>query len=467
MDLKNLQTKLEDALQRHHVAGASIAVFHNGCLTTAAAGVVNVTTDIKMTPETLIHLNSITKVFNATLIMQLVDEGRLGLDDLVIQHLPDLKLQIPLARECITVKMLLNHTSGIDGELLPDYGHDEETIEKAMSRFMNMGLLHKPGADCSYCNTGTVIAGYLAQRITGKSWYDLIKEKIFEPLDLVEAVVLPEDALLHRASVGHHLEPLTCEISRSSVAFLPLSFSPAGSTMMMSARNLVIFARAHIANGAGLNGKRILSEQSTIAMRQVTAQHTHFKGLSGMGLGWMVFNNGMIGHAGNSAGNASMLYVHPEKSFVAAILTNTEHGLALINDFMRPWLKEIANIQPYGDIDDASRPTEDAVIDVGLYVGVYESNALRCEISSMLNGLGLSMQTKFQINDNSANEKLSITPLIFISEDHFALAPKEKRVAADLVAPTEIGFSHFDNEGRPGYLALKGRLLRRTSSCEA
>jgi len=98
--------------------------------------------------------------------------------------------------------MLLNHTSGIDGELLPDKGHDEETIEKGITRFAELGQLFAPGTEFSYCNAGTVIAGYLAQQLRRNSWYSLIKERIFAPLKMNHAAALPEDAILHRAAVG-------------------------------------------------------------------------------------------------------------------------------------------------------------------------------------------------------------------------------------------------------------------------
>jgi len=68
------------------------------------------------------------------------------------RYLPDLRLGEHTAQKQITVRMLLNHTSGIDGELLPDKGHDEETIEKGITRFAELGQLFAPGTEFSYCN---------------------------------------------------------------------------------------------------------------------------------------------------------------------------------------------------------------------------------------------------------------------------------------------------------------------------
>src|SRR5207248_3576195 len=97
---------------------------HDGEVTFVAAGVTNVTTRVELTPQTVMHIGSIAKLFNATVVMQLVDEGQIDLDGPVLRYLPDLRLKDSKALQEITVKMLLNHTSGIDGEGLPDYGHD-------------------------------------------------------------------------------------------------------------------------------------------------------------------------------------------------------------------------------------------------------------------------------------------------------------------------------------------------------
>ena len=307
MNLTNLQTQLEEALHDYHVAGASIAVFHQGHLTTASAGIANITTGVEITDNTVMHIGSIAKIFTTTLIMQLVDEGRVNLDDLVLQHLPELKLKDDNALKRITIKMLLNHTSGIDADMLPDQGHDQETIEKAVVRFADLGQIHEPGTNYSYCNGAMVIAGYLAQRVTSRSWYDLIKEKIYVPLDMRHAVTLPEEALLYRTSVGHHLDQKTNTQIRTSFSLQPISFSPGGTTLMMSAQDLVTFARAHIGDGIGANGIPILSKSSARSMRQQTVMGEKKGFASAIGLGWMLFENGVVGHGGGAPGVASML----------------------------------------------------------------------------------------------------------------------------------------------------------------
>src|SRR5262245_60223402 len=112
----DLQASLESALARHQVPGASIAIFQDGQVTTAAAGITNITTGVPLTTDTLMHIGSTTKPFNATLVMQLVDAGLVDLDEPVLRYLPDLRLQDRQALERITVGMLIDHTCGIDGD---------------------------------------------------------------------------------------------------------------------------------------------------------------------------------------------------------------------------------------------------------------------------------------------------------------------------------------------------------------
>ena len=465
MNLTTLQTDLEEALHHHHVAGASAAVFHKGELTTASAGITNVTTGIEITDDTLMHIGSIAKVFTTTLIMQLVDEGLLDLDDPILQHLPELKLKDKEALQCITVKMLLNHTSGIDGDVQPDYGHDEETIEKAILRFAELGQMHKPGAEMSYCNGAMVIVGYLAQQITGKSWYDLIKEKIYVPLDMLHAVTLPEEALLYRTSVGHHYDEKTKTQARTSFCLLPLSFSPGGTTLMMSVQNLVTFACSHIGNGVGLNGVRILSENSAIAMRQQTISCARRELADGIGLGWMLFENGVIGHGGGAPGVVSMLYVCPEKEFAAAILTNSGHSIALINDFMGPWLEELTGgVSLYGAPVGELQEVQVDKIDFNRYVGIYENIMVRYEISTLPEGLGISMHFKFALYDSSKTQPSPVTRLIPLGGDDFFLMQEQKHSGASLMTmgPQIFSFKNPDALGRSTHLsAANGRLYRR------
>lgn len=457
--VSDLQFDLERAIKRHKVVGASAAIYHNGSIETAAAGVLNITTGVEVTHDTVMHIGSITKTLNTTLVMQLVDDGLVKLDSPVIEYLPEFKVKDPVATKAITVKMLLNHTSGIDGELLPDYGHDEETIAKMVTRSADMGQIHDPGKDCSYCNTAMVIAGYLTQRLRGKSWYNLVKERIFNPLSLEHAIVLPADALLHRATVGHFLDPKTGAQKRTTHAFLPLSFAPAGSTAMMSARDLVTFGMAHIGNGVGVNGNRILTEPSAKAMRARTAGLQGIGRVRNFGLAWMLGEGGDIGHGGGGPGILSWLSIHPEKDFAMAVLTNSAHGMLVISELMNAWMKAATGIEP---LPTTRLPYIDIDFDSSRYLGTYENINLENQVVEQNGGLAISFRAKFALYDSTSLEKSPAVPLKPVGKHAFAIALPGGDGGSRISPQTILTFVNPMADGRMEHVATGGRLYRRT-----
>jgi CubicO group peptidase (beta-lactamase class C family) len=466
LSIDDLQASLKDAIARHRVPGASLAVFHDGRQMTAAAGMTNVTTGVEVTPETIMHLCSVTKVINATLVMQLVDEEKVDLDERVVRYLPDLKLKDRGAIEQITVKMLLNHTSGIDGEWLPDHGHDEETIEKTVARFAALNQIHPPGTDFSYCNAGTVIAGFLVQRLRGKSWYQVVKDRIFEPLNMEHAATLPEEALLHRASVGHFLKRNSSSDSRpirSSRAFLSLGFAPAGATLMMSASALIAFARAHMHEGNGANGVSILSAASVRAMREVTVnnQGKGYTYTDGMGIGWMVSRQGLF-HGGGGAGTIAVLYVYPEHGFAAAILTNAQHGIGLINEYIQLLFDDVGIEGPPVGFEKINLPTESIKVDSRRCAGVYENELMRYRVAACADGLQVSSAAKFVCDDGLILEESAPTNLLPMdkNQEKFWLSSQEKDSSL-FNAHRVFVFRNPGGAGIMQHLGHNGRLYKR------
>src|SRR5262249_29527841 len=240
--------------------------------------------------------------------------------------------------------MLLNHTCGIDGEYFSDAGPDAERIEDVIPRIERQGQIHAPGAEASYCNSGAVLAGHLPHRLLGKSWYTLVEERIFKPLELTHSVVQPAQALLHRASVGHFLDKDGSN-TRTSFAFLNRSFAPAGATAMLAAKDLATFALAHMNDGVAPNGHRLLSAPSARRMRRQMAAWRGVGG-GGVGLGWMTMDKGIVGHDGGGPGIMSWLYADPAAQTVAAVLTNAAHGVRVLNEITAP-LYNAAGAKPF------------------------------------------------------------------------------------------------------------------------
>ena len=151
-----------------------------------AAGVDDLTTGARLRPAAKLRVGSITKTFVATVVLQLVGEGRLGLDEPVETWLPGL---LPDG-DAITVRHLLQHSSGladyvetpgfIEGLLENPVYEPEELVALATDR----PLEFRPGTDFAYSSTGYVVAGLLVEAVTGNSLGRELRHRIFKPLDL-------------------------------------------------------------------------------------------------------------------------------------------------------------------------------------------------------------------------------------------------------------------------------------------
>ncbi|MDN7497369.1 serine hydrolase domain-containing protein [Burkholderia gladioli] len=353
------------------VTGASFAFWDGEQLHQAVGGLRNSVTGDPVTLDTLMHIGSITKVLNATLFMQLVDDGLIDLDDPVSRHLPELRLGDPAALAGITCRMLVNHTNGIDYDCPPYRGFDEQRIEDAIADCASKLQLHAPGEATAYSNIGTVIAGYIAQKLRGESWYSLIKSRIFEPLGLHHSLADITELPRFRISVGDQVDK-TGKLVQSTRPFLPLSFAPAGATLMMSAADLVTFARALINGGVGPNGARILSQASASLMATETTGFISPHNWR-VGLGWMILPGGVLFHGGGGPGVSSSLYAHPGSGKVVALLTNcSKYGAfdaRLINPMLESW----------GSKAEPLTPVEGA-FDTTPYEGSFENQLFRFDV---------------------------------------------------------------------------------------
>jgi CubicO group peptidase (beta-lactamase class C family) len=444
---ETLASRLAALIQKHNVPGASAAVFRGGEWEVAAAGVTNVTTGVDITPETVIPVGSILKVVNATLVMQLVDEGLIELASPLKRYLPDFHVADRDATERITVEMLLNHTSGIDGEYFSDAGPDGERIEDVIPLIAQRGQIHAPGAELSYCNAGAVLAGYVAQRLLQRSWYTLIEERIFKPLELEHSVVQPANALLHRSAVGHFLDTSGANL-RTSFAFLNPSLAPAGTTAMLSAKDLATFALAHVNDGVAPNGHRLLSAASARRMRQQTAAWRGVGG-GGFGLGWMTIDKDVVGHDGGGPGIASWLYVDPAAKTVAAVLTNAAHGGGVANDITAP-LYEAAGARPFQaaalELEKYATTTQ---VDPLAYVGEYESVALAMRVIPYGDGIALRVRPKMRLYETDALGESPPDQLRPMGEGDFTSTQRF------------VTFLNPDANGRMQHLASRLRLHKR------
>jgi CubicO group peptidase (beta-lactamase class C family) len=189
-------------MRRQRIPGLSLAVIRDGrSIVAKGYGLANVEHQIQVKPETVFQSGSIAKQFTATAVMILVEEGKLSLDDKITKYFPD----APETWKPITVRHLLNHTSGmgdypLEVDLRRDYTEDEY-----LAFIKKSSLVYQTGAKWDYSNIGYVTLGALIRKVTGKFYGDFLAERVFQPLGMTTARVISEADLVPNRAAGYRL----------------------------------------------------------------------------------------------------------------------------------------------------------------------------------------------------------------------------------------------------------------------
>ncbi|EPD69572.1 serine hydrolase domain-containing protein [Streptomyces sp. HGB0020] len=368
------EEKLPALLDEYEVPGAAVAVDLGGEVADHGAGVLSLATGVEANAETLFQIGSITKVWTATLVMQLVDEGLVELDAPVRGRLPEFRIADESAAAAITVRQLLNHTAGFEGDIFTDTGKDDDCVEKYVATLSDVPQLFAPGEMFSYNNAGYCVLGRLVEVVRGKPYAACLRDHLFTPLGLTHAAHGADEAILYRAAVGHLPPSPGDPLQPAPVWHIAPSNSPAGSLLAMRPRDLLAFARMHLDDGTAGNGNVILSEATAKAMREREVELPRL-GVMGdaWGLGWEIFDGedtGLIGHDGSTIGQSAFLRLVPEHDLAVALLTNGGNTLGLYRAVVGHMLRELA------DVDLPAMPvpsTDPQPVDAGRYLGTYSS----------------------------------------------------------------------------------------------
>ncbi|MEU7663500.1 serine hydrolase domain-containing protein [Streptomyces lincolnensis] len=203
------------ALQRDTDAIAALGVAGVQARTTgsagrsvvASSGVSDIGTGRPVPPTAYFRIGSINKTFVATVVLHLVGEGRLGLDDTVERRLPGVLRGNGNRGDRITIRQLLQHTSGISDESYPGFDSAEEyyahrydihTPEEIVALAMRHRPVFEPGRGWSYSNTGYAVLGLVIEKVTGRPWYEEVSTRIIRPLRLHHTVWPGTSATLPR-----------------------------------------------------------------------------------------------------------------------------------------------------------------------------------------------------------------------------------------------------------------------------
>src|SRR5207302_5133090 len=191
--------------------------------------------------------------------MQLVDQGKVDLDAPAKKYVPELKLTDSAAEKAITVRMLLTHLSGIEGDYFDDFGRGDDGLAKYVESFATLGQIYSPGEMWSYCNSGFCLAGLIVEKVTGEPYHKVLREKLLTPLYCPATTVLMEEMLAHSCAVGHMVPGPGKEPVVPPRVMMSPSHAPAGSMTTSTPREVMRFVRMHLDDGKAPDGKRVLS----------------------------------------------------------------------------------------------------------------------------------------------------------------------------------------------------------------
>jgi len=303
------------ALEEQRIAGLSVAVAQAGRVVHASGyGYSDVERQIFASADTVYGIGSLTKAFTAAAVIRLVERQAINLDERLAEYLvaPDLTLPV-------TVRHLLNHTSGLKGEADLDM-FQRPTTDVTVGREDLPNILRddlfdaRPGHAWRYSNFGYVILGFVLERVTGRAYRDLIQELVLDPARLGSTWYGPPAVPDARLAKGY-----TDEGGRFCTVAMPMPEQTFSSgALYATVADLVAWQLAL------LDGLVV----SRSGYAQMINPYTLNDG-SPLGYGFGCFvtslgGHGEISHDGTSGGYSSQLASYPDDQLIVAVLTNSE-----------------------------------------------------------------------------------------------------------------------------------------------
>ncbi|MBO2447221.1 beta-lactamase family protein [Actinomadura barringtoniae] len=411
------QARLDELRAAHHVPGAVLAFLVNGEIHELASGVLNRGTGVETTTDSVFLLGSVAKIYTATMMMQLVEEGRLDLDTPVVDVLPEFATPDPEATAVITVRQLLSHTGGLTNDFTHDTGRGDDCLAKYVEAARNVALDCPPGTAVSYSGLGYVTMGRIIEVLDGKTWDQAVQDRIVAPLGLTRTMTLPEEALRFRVAMSHLGEPGEDPDPAPVWDLMPRSAGPYGR-VISSAGDVVRLARMHLNGGIAADGTRVMSSEivSEMQRRHVNVPDKWTVSADGWALGWTLYDwDGVAGygHDGAAIGQYSYLRVVPGSNVAVALVTNGGGARQLYADLFRELLYELAGVRMPG----AFAPPEPLpAIGIAPFAGTYKREGVVITVGERDGEPRMLYEFVDGMKDMSPPLDMSLTP-VSVTED--------------------------------------------------
>lgn len=453
-DVTRLRVRVAELLAEYRIPSAAIGILQDGEITDFAVGVKDVSTQEPATTETIYQCGSMSKTWTALALMQFVDEGKVDLDEPVRTYLPGFAVADPEVTAEVTARHLLNHTNGIE-EDYGDPGEDDDVYERMVENIAGAPQVHPLGYTHGYSAAlGYAILARIMEVIDGKGWDDIMRDRLFDPLELTGTSSRREHVDQDRAATGHLILSLDEGPVVSPLGHLPRAFGPAGN-VNSTARDVLAMAHVFLNGGKARNGARIASAE---AIREMTESRVPIPDPYTFGPEWALglivcdwHGETVYAHDGSTIGQNARLRILPDSNIAITLLTNGGPR----DGFYRKVFNEILADLGAVTIPDLPEPDPTLKLDLSRYEGVYERPGGRYEVAAE----GGKLRLTFALDPLQAGflgkpERLTYE-LLPISETHFLMPP------ADPLEDTQIVAIYDFTNGAAQYLHTNCRVTPR------
>lgn len=337
-------------------------------------GFYNISKKSKPNRSTKYRIGSITKTFTASIVLQLVDEGKLSLNTPLSKYFP----QIPNA-SLITIKDLLNHQSGLFNvtkqKNIEEWISKPQSREQMLTRFVKNGADFEPRKDISYSNTNYILLSYIAEEVDNKSYAKILEDRIIKPLNLKRTAF--GKAINHRKNeaLAYYFKNNNWKkFDKQTHMSAPMGAGAITSTT----EDLATFYNA-------LFNSKVISDKS---LKQMTMT----SGNLGLGISEFQFKGMKIfGHSGGIDGFESYALYIPQKKVSIAILTNGVNTkvFPIVIKVLETYFKNDKSLQSSSSIQLTSK-------DLDKYLGVYAGKTFPAKVTFTKKGNTLFAQATGQ-----------------------------------------------------------------------
>jgi CubicO group peptidase (beta-lactamase class C family) len=444
IDATQIQARVSELLSEYRIPSAAIGVLHNGEITDFAVGVKNLETAEPATTDTIYQCGSMTKTWTALAFMQIVDEGKVGLDEPVRTYLPGFKVADPEVSANVTPRHLLNHTHGIE-EDYGDPGEGDDVYERMVDNIANAAQVFPLGYTHGYSAAlGYAILARIMEVIDGKRWDAIMKDRLFDPLGLTGTSSWREQVDRDRAATGHVIRSFEEGPVISPLGYLPRAFGPGGN-VNSTVREVLTMAQIFLNGGETPNGTRIVSAEIMREMMEsrVPIPDPYMFGPE-WGLGLIVCDwhgETVYAHDGSTVGQSARLRILPDSNIAISMLANGGPRDCFYKNVFNEIMAELGAVT----IPDVPKPDRTLILDSSRYEGAYERPGARYEVKAEGGKLSLTfVLDPLQAHVLGKPERIKYE-LLPISETHFLMPSNDPLEDTQTVAIYDFknGFAQY------------------------